>query len=140
MNYKDLTDQELIDLFVSGEEPCIKELFRRHKSRIFTYIMLIVKDRELAEDIFQETFIKVIKSLRKGRYMDKGIFLGYLYWLKDFFSLHFGDSWWYTVPVIEKFKDVIWLSFTMGLMPGTMGMVIPISRAFLTKLKYFWLS
>ena len=78
MNYKDLTDQELIDLFVSGEEPCIKELFRRHKSRIFTYIMLIVKERELAEDIFQETFIKVIKSLRKGRYMDKGIFLSWV--------------------------------------------------------------
>ena len=75
MNYKELSEQELIDLFISGDETCIKELFRRHKSRVYTYIMLIVKERELAEDIFQETFIKVIKSLRKGRYMDKGMFL-----------------------------------------------------------------
>lgn len=78
MNYRELSEQELIDLFISGDETCIKELFRRHKSRVYTYIMLIVKDRELAEDIFQETFIKVIKSLRKGRYMDKGMFLSWV--------------------------------------------------------------
>lgn len=79
MAYTDLKDQELINLFISeGDDNCIKTLFERHKSKVFTYIMLNVKDRELAEDIFQETFIKVIKSLRKGRYMDKGIFLSWV--------------------------------------------------------------
>ncbi|MCQ2250784.1 MAG: sigma-70 family RNA polymerase sigma factor [Bacteroidales bacterium] len=79
MVYTDMKDQELINLFIAeGDDNCIKTLFERHKSKVFTYIMLNVKDRELAEDIFQETFIKVIKSLRKGRYMDKGIFLSWV--------------------------------------------------------------
>ncbi|MCQ2974596.1 MAG: sigma-70 family RNA polymerase sigma factor [Bacteroidales bacterium] len=78
MDYKNMKDQELIDMFASGNENSIKELFRRHKGKIFTYILLIVKDRELTEDIFQETFIKVIKSLRKGRYMEQGIFLSWV--------------------------------------------------------------
>ena len=74
-----MKDQELINTFIAnGDGNCIKTLFERHKSKVFTYIMLNVKDRELAEDIFQETFIKVIKSLRKGRYMEKGIFLSWV--------------------------------------------------------------
>ena len=43
--------------------------------------------------------------------MDKGIFLGYLGWLKDFFRGNFGDSWYYTIPVIDKFNETVWLSF-----------------------------
>ncbi|MBR4267656.1 MAG: sigma-70 family RNA polymerase sigma factor [Bacteroidales bacterium] len=79
MNYTELKDQELVDLFItSSDNDCIKELISRYKSKIYTYILLNVKDRELAEDIFQETFIKVIKSLRKGRYMEKGIFLSWV--------------------------------------------------------------
>ena len=58
MNYRELSEQELIDLFISGDESCIKELFRRHKSRVYTYIMLIVKDRELAEDFFSGNLYK----------------------------------------------------------------------------------
>lgn len=74
-----MKDQELVNTFIAnGDGNCIKTLFERHKSKVFTYIMLNVKDRELAEDIFQETFIKVIKSLRKGRYMEKGIFLSWV--------------------------------------------------------------
>jgi len=79
MAYVEMKDQELINTFIAnGDGNCIKTLFERHKSKVFTYIMLNVKDRELAEDIFQETFIKVIKSLRKGRYMEKGIFLSWV--------------------------------------------------------------
>ncbi|MCQ2252172.1 MAG: sigma-70 family RNA polymerase sigma factor [Bacteroidales bacterium] len=79
MVYMDMKDQELINLYIAeGDGDCIKTLFQRHKSKVFTYIMLNVKDRELAEDIFQETFIKVIKSLRKGKYMEKGIFLSWV--------------------------------------------------------------
>ena len=78
MNYTELEDQELIDMFMEGDEQSIKVLFSRHKSRVYTYIYLQVKDRELAEDIFQDTFIKVIKSLRKGKYTEKGIFLSWV--------------------------------------------------------------
>jgi RNA polymerase sigma-70 factor (ECF subfamily) len=79
MDYTNLKDQELVDLFISSNDnDCIIELIKRYKSKVYTYILLNVKERELAEDIFQETFIKVIKSLRKGRYMEKGIFLSWV--------------------------------------------------------------
>jgi RNA polymerase sigma-70 factor (ECF subfamily) len=79
MNYRNLNDQTLVDMFImTGNNDCIKELVDRYKSKIYTYILLNVKDAELAEDIFQETFIKVIRSLRKGKYMEKGIFLSWV--------------------------------------------------------------
>jgi RNA polymerase sigma-70 factor (ECF subfamily) len=79
MDYKNMKDQELVDTFIAtSQNDCIKELVERYKSKIYTYILLNVKDSELAEDIFQETFIKVIRSLRKGRYMEKGIFLSWV--------------------------------------------------------------
>lgn len=79
MDYTILKDQELVDLYIqNGNGDCIKELLSRYRSKVMRYIMLNVKDRELAADIFQETFIKVIKSLRKGKYMEKGIFLSWV--------------------------------------------------------------
>ena len=79
MDYKNMKDQELVDMFIlTGDNDCIKELVERYKSKIYTYILLNVKDSELAGDIFQETFIKVIKSLKKGRYMEKGIFMSWV--------------------------------------------------------------
>jgi len=69
-----LKDQELVNNFVAGDQSAIEVLINRHKNRVYTYIILIVKNQELAEDIFQDTFIKVIKSLQTGRYQDKGIF------------------------------------------------------------------
>ncbi len=74
-----MKDQALVDEYIlTSDNDCIKELVDRYKSKIYTYILLNVKDVELAEDIFQETFIRVIKSLRKGRYMEKGIFLSWV--------------------------------------------------------------
>ena len=73
-----LTDQELVTQFVSGNQTAIEHLISRHKSRVYTYIMLVVKDGQLAEDIFQDTFIKVIKSLQKGKYQEKGIFVSWV--------------------------------------------------------------
>ena len=58
--------------------------------------------------------------------MDKGILLGYLNWLKDFFRGNFGDSWYYTVPVVQKFHETIWLSFWMGLIAMFFELVIAI--------------
>ena len=70
-----LTDQQLITLFVNGDTNALEELIKKHKDRIFTSIVLLVKDRSLAEDIFQEVFIKIIDTLRGGRYSDEGKFL-----------------------------------------------------------------
>ena len=69
--------------------------------------------------------------------MDKGIFLGYLYWLKDFFSGNFGDSWNYTVPVIEKFNDTVWLSFRMGLITMFFELIIAIPLGIIAATKQY---
>lgn len=78
MKDSNLKDYELVKMFVDGNQSCIEVLINRHKNRIFTYIVLLVKDSELAEDIFQETFIKVIRSLRRGKYQEKGIFVSWV--------------------------------------------------------------
>lgn len=70
-----LTDQQLIQLFVSGDVNALDELIKKHKDRIFTSIVILVKDRGLAEDLFQEVFIKIIDTLRSGSYTDEGKFL-----------------------------------------------------------------
>ncbi len=72
------TDYELVEEFVSGSQSGIEILIRRHKNRVFTYIMLMVKNEQLAEDIFQDTFIKVIHSLKAGKYKDNGRFLSWV--------------------------------------------------------------
>lgn len=68
-------DQELVNQYVNGEESALAILIHRHKGRIFGYIMHTVKSRALAEDIFQDTFIKVISTLKKGHYKEEGKFL-----------------------------------------------------------------
>ncbi len=72
------TDYELVTEFVGGRQSSIEVLINRHKNRVFTYIMLIVKNEQLAEDIFQDTFIKVIHSLQEGKYKDNGRFLSWV--------------------------------------------------------------
>ena len=71
-------DQELVSEFLKGNEDTLQELIVRHESKIFTSIYLLVKDRDLANDIFQETFIKVIKTLRSGNYNEEGKFLSWI--------------------------------------------------------------
>ena len=78
MNPRDLSDYELVKQFVSGNKSSIEVLINRHKDRVYTYILLIVKNQHLAEDIFQDTFIKVIKSLKRGKYEDKGKFVSWV--------------------------------------------------------------
>lgn len=75
MRLQQVSDQDLVKLYIGGDETVIEELLRRHKSKIFTSIYLLVKDQYLAEDIFQDTFIKVINTLRSGRYNEEGKFL-----------------------------------------------------------------
>lgn len=69
------TDQELIRMFLEGKQTGLEELIRRHKSKVYTSIYLLVKDSYLAEDLFQDTFIKVINNLKSGKYNEEGKFL-----------------------------------------------------------------
>lgn len=71
----EVNDQQLICLYQRGDESALAELIARHKDKIFTSIVLLVKDQYLAEDIFQDTFIKIIDTVRAGRYTEKGKFL-----------------------------------------------------------------
>lgn len=68
-------DQELVNQYIGGEESALTLLIHRHKRRIFSYIKQTVKDKALAEDIFQDTFFKVINTLKKGQYNEEGKFL-----------------------------------------------------------------
>jgi RNA polymerase sigma factor (sigma-70 family) len=73
--YSGLTDLELVRAFSEGNERCFEVLHNRHKSRIFTTILLIVKDSDLAEDLYQETLMKVLHYIRDGKYNEEGKFL-----------------------------------------------------------------
>jgi RNA polymerase sigma-70 factor (ECF subfamily) len=68
-------DHVLVELYRSGNERAIEVLIRRHQKRIFLQIYSKVQDQDIADDLFQETFIKIIKSLRRSNYEEKGKFL-----------------------------------------------------------------
>ena len=70
-----ISDQELIRQFISGDHNALELLINRHQRKLFSYIMIIVKDKHLAEDIFQDAFIKIINTLRSGNYNEEGKFL-----------------------------------------------------------------
>ncbi|MES2387683.1 MAG: sigma-70 family RNA polymerase sigma factor [Bacteroidota bacterium] len=75
MKKTELSDATLITLYKNGDEKAFEQLVLRHKSRIYSTIYLIVKDRYTAEDLLQETFIKVIEIVKGGRYLEEGKFL-----------------------------------------------------------------
>ena len=78
MENKQISDSVLISLYINGDEEAFKKLLLRHKNRVFTTIHLIVKDRYLAEDLLQETFIKAVNTIKSGRYNDEGKFLPWI--------------------------------------------------------------
>ena len=71
-NLSTLNDQELVNAYMNGNSNALSVLVERYKNKIFTSIYLLVKDKYLAEDIFQEVFIRIIDTLRTGRYSDEG--------------------------------------------------------------------
>ena len=73
-----MNDQELVQAYIKGDQSAIESLINRHRSKVYTYILLTIKNQQLAEDLFQETFIKVIQSLRGGKYRDNGRFLSWV--------------------------------------------------------------
>jgi len=69
------TDKELVDKYLTGNQASLEKLIRRHKNKVFAYILMVVKDKQLADDIFQDTFIKVINTIRAGSYKEEGKFI-----------------------------------------------------------------
>jgi len=72
------TDYELITGFINGDARSIELLILRHKSKVYSYINLYIRSRDLADDIFQDTFLKVVQSIRAGRYQDDGKFISWV--------------------------------------------------------------
>lgn len=72
------TDEELVALFVSGCNEAFDELLLRYKDRLYSYISYIVRNNDMADDLFQETFVKAIMTLRQGRYKENGRFYAWL--------------------------------------------------------------
>ncbi len=75
MQSKMASDQELVIGYLNGNESSFEVLLKRHQERIYTQIVLMVRDNEVADDIFQETFVKVIRTLKQGKYNEEGKFL-----------------------------------------------------------------
>ena len=75
MSMKTMDDQQLITIYLSGDNKAFETLLLRHKNRIFRFILMKIKDRDLADDIFQETFVKIINTLQLGKYNEEGKFL-----------------------------------------------------------------
>lgn len=78
MNVQVLSDQVLLNNYLLGDRNAISRLIERHSRRVRDYINMMVKDRDVAEDIFQETFIKAVRVIDEGRYTDNGKFLSWI--------------------------------------------------------------
>ena len=78
MNVQVLSDQVLLNHYLSGDRSAISKLIERHSRRVKDYIHMMVKDRDVADDIFQETFIKAVRVIDEGRYTDNGKFLSWI--------------------------------------------------------------
>ena len=77
-NFNKLTDDMLVSLYLEGNNQAFDELLNRHKERLYSYIFFIVRSRDVADDIFQETFVKAIVTLQQGRYNCDGKFSAWL--------------------------------------------------------------
>ncbi len=93
MTVNNIDDRELISKYLSGDEKSFEDLLMRHKDRIFRFVYMKVKDNALAQDIFQDTFIKVVNTLKSGNYNEEGKFLPWVMRIAhnlviDFFRKH----------------------------------------------------
>lgn len=98
-----VSDQNLVSLYQNGNEEAFEMLLLRHKSRIYTAIYLIVKDRYVAEDLLQETFIKAINTIKGGRYNEEGKFLPWICRIAHNLAIdHFRKAKRYPEIVLEE--------------------------------------
>ncbi|MDD2798701.1 MAG: sigma-70 family RNA polymerase sigma factor [Bacteroidales bacterium] len=77
-NLVKMTDEQLVAIFAKGENTAFDILLTRHKTKIYSYIFYTVRDRDLAEDIFQDTFMKAIVTIKQGRYSENGKFTAWI--------------------------------------------------------------
>lgn len=75
MQLSHFTEKQLVQTYLKGNEAAIEELINRHKEAVYTYIICKVRNQALAEDLFQDTFIKVINTIKRRKYNDEGKFL-----------------------------------------------------------------
>lgn len=78
MSMQLMDDNRLVKLYIKGNEEALSELIKRHKQRVYSHIYLLVRNRDLTEDFFQDTFFKVIQSLKGGHYYEDGKFLAWV--------------------------------------------------------------
>ena len=76
--YIKLADDELVKLFARGDNKAFDTLLKRHQTRVFSYIYSIVKNRDVADDLFQETFVKAITTIKQQRYSESGKFSAWI--------------------------------------------------------------
>ncbi len=77
-NLKKMTDEQLVVVYAEGNNSAFDILINRHRTNVYSYIYFIVRNRELAEDIFQETFVKAIITIKQGRYTENGKFRAWI--------------------------------------------------------------
>lgn len=78
LNFNRFTDEQLVAAYAQGSNEAFDALLTRHQNNVYSYIFRIVKDQEVADDIFQETFVKIITTVRQGRYVDSGRFAAWM--------------------------------------------------------------
>ncbi|MEI6888752.1 MAG: sigma-70 family RNA polymerase sigma factor [Bacteroidales bacterium] len=99
-----VSDHELINAYIAGQQSALENLIHRHKSRVYAYILMVVKDKELAEDLFQDAFIKVINTIRSGQYKEEGKFIQWVMRISHNLIIdHFRKS--NRLPLIENSND-----------------------------------
>ncbi len=104
MNNSKLKDRDLIRQFIAGKDASFEVLLNRYRDRVFSYIIYTVRDEDLANDLFQDTFIKVIKTLKKGNYNEEGKFLPWVMRIAHNLIIdHFRKS--NRIPVMENSQD-----------------------------------
>ena len=103
------TDEELVALYATGKDEAFDVLLERYKDRLFSYILYQVRNADVAEDIFQETFVKVVITIRDGRYTESGKFFSWVTRIAhnlviDFFRREKGEN---TVSTDESEVDLL---------------------------------
>lgn len=107
MRKYEVSDSQLISLYKNGNEEAFSTLVNRHKKKIFTTIYLIVKDQYLAEDLMQDTLVKVVKTIKSGRYNEEGKFLPWVSRIAHNLAIdHFRKAKRYPTIVMEDGSNV----------------------------------
>jgi RNA polymerase sigma-70 factor (ECF subfamily) len=113
MQATEFSDKELVESYLNGNQSSFEILLNRHQSRVYAYIMMLVKDRQLADDIFQDAFIKVIRTLKSGSYNEEGKFIQWVMRIAHNLIIdHFRRS--KRLPIAESGADDFQLIDRMG--------------------------